>query len=280
MFRLAPKKKVLQARDELPELVPEYKPFTFVPVPGMPESLLVLCGSSMLLHLHTNYTQADSVLSVKGAAAPVPDSVQVQYIPLPSLAEAGNTEEWLTLLEVDPKMNVYALLSATGTLLFLKLRVRLQREKESYVAETLKQVSLNEEYSGGSSLCLDGERFFFLETSDRALQVKHCNIETFNVEDTDNEAAVLYLMLKDYNTENNILGCKHGVVFYKEQAIAAVPVGTAVLSVFGIQCNAFQLLVLQKASGNLEWWRWTGTECEAVTIPPEHGVPKGNLVWF
>ena len=77
MFRLTPSKQVLRHRDDMAVLVPEYKPFTFVS--GMPESLLTFCGPlNTLLHLHTNFTEADSVLRVQE-----PEPVKEQFIQLP-----------------------------------------------------------------------------------------------------------------------------------------------------------------------------------------------------
>lgn len=272
MFRLTPSKQVLRQSDDLAVLVPEYKSFTFVP--GMPESLLTLCNAPLpvnytLLHLHTNYTEADSVLRVQE-----PEPVNEQCIQLPF----ATTQTWLTLLEVDPKLNVYALLSDQGALLFFRLRVRLGKNNSyEHKAEEVKQETLRVSCKQASSLCLGDERYFLVETSNHGLKVYHCNIVSYEVTEAPNVSWVVQHMLKDYNTENNILGCKRNVIFYKEEPIATVPKGYRLLSVFGTQCNSFQLLV-QSGEG-IEWWRWTGSECEAVRLSWT-SVPKGNLLWF
>ena len=117
------------------------------------------------------------------------------------------------------------------------------------------------------------------QTVDRNLLVLQCDVGSYNVREPQNMSWVIQQMLRDYGTENNILGYKKNVVYYKEDPIATVPRGYQVLSVFGTQCNAFQLLIHNPAGG-LEWWRWTGSECEAVTCPFVPGVPIGNLLWF
>ena len=93
---------------------------------------------------------------------------------------------------------------------------------------------------------------------------------------------ILRLVHEDYNTENNILGCKHNVVYYNGEVIATLPRDYSIVTWFGTQCNAFQLLVKRTdTTPGLEWWRWTGEECEAVVLSNvESVVPKGNLVWF
>lgn len=287
MLCLSPSKQVFKARLEIPQLKPGYKT-TFTHVPGMPESLLVLCENNMLLHLGTNHTEADSVLCVKGSnnsSSQVPQPVQVQSIPLPELQQAeAKEEEWLTVLEVDPKLNVYAVLSTTGTLVFFKLRLRVQRDQESYVANVFKQSSLGESklYRRGASYCLNGNRFFMAETRDRGLEVWFCDVTTYNTTfEFQHVDSILRLVHDDYNTENNILGCKHNVLYYNGEVIATVPRGYSIVTWFGTQCNAFQLLVKKDATAGLEWWRWTGEECEAVVLSDvESVVPKGNLVWF
>jgi hypothetical protein len=126
---------------------------------------------------------------------------------------------------------------------------------------------------------LGDERYFFVETENHGLNVYHCNIQNYTVtEEAENVPWIMQQMLKDYNTENNILGCKRNVIFYKEEPIATVPQGCRILSVFGTQCNAFQLLVQSEAG--VEWWRWSGTECEALKLDNITSVPKGNLLWF
>lgn len=287
MLSLSPRKQVLKARLEIPQLQPEYKR-EFTHVPGMPESLVVLCENNMLLHLHTNQTEADSVLCLRGSTQ-VPQPVQVQSIPLPELrkqpeAEEGHTQ-WLTVLEVDPKLNVYAVLSTTGTLVFFKLRLRVQRDQESYVAKVFKQSRLGENkyYKRGASYCLNGNRFFMTETRDRGLEVWCCDVTTYDTTfEFQHVDFILRLVHEDYNTENNILGCKHNVLYYNGEVIATVPRGYTIVTWFGTQCNAFQLLVKRTdATPGLEWWRWTGEECEAVVLSNvESVVPKGNLVWF
>ena len=232
-----------------------------------------MCNNLLPVHIHTNYTEADSVLNLK-----TPQPAQVQVIDIPPVDEEGAT--WLTLLDVDPKAYIYALLSNTGTLLFLRLRVRLSISESKYEASFLKKRQLGtNQYKKGISLCLDGLRFFMFQTVDRNLLVLQCDVGSYNVREPQNMSWVIQQMLRDYGTENNILGYKKNVVYYKEDPIATVPRGYQVLSVFGTQCNAFQLLIHNPAGG-LEWWRWTGSECEAVTCPFVPGVPIGNLLWF
>lgn len=271
MFSLGPRKQALQNVQNMAVLVPDIKGQAFTFMPGLPESLLVLCGTATLLHLHTNNTAADSVLHVSHGGAAV-----VQHIALP--LEHAAQDSWFTVLDVDPKLFIYAVLSKTGLLLFFKLRVRLVNETPSYEAEGLQHHQLPSTYKDGTSVCLQDKRYFFLKTADHALQVFQCDIKTFEVTEAENVPFVLQLMLRDYNTENNILGCKCNVVYYKREPIATVPVGYIILCVFGTQCNAFQLLV--DNHGTVEWWRWTGAECEAVRLPEVQGVPSGNLLWF
>jgi hypothetical protein len=272
MFRLSPSKQVLQNLSEIAVLVPNYTPDSFTYVPGNPESLLTLCNNNTLLYLHTSHTEADRMLRVTEAG---PIKVQCIQAPAPAMGQS-----WLTVLDVNPKLNVYALLSNEGTLLFFKLSVRVRQAEASYEAEELKQEKCTRStFKKGSSLCLKDQRYFLLETSDHVLKVYQCDTGTYKVSKAENVPWVVQLMLKDYNTENNILGCKQNVVFYKEEAIATLPPGWRVLSIFGTQCNAFQMLV-QNARGGVEWWRWTGAECEAVSLPDNTAVPKGNLLWF
>lgn len=270
-FSLAPSKKLL-ASDQLAVLFPEWKSeFTYNT--RLPDSLLTLCSGNRLLHIHTNYTEADSVLNLK-----TPQPAQVQVINIPP-ADEGAT--WLTLLDVDPKAYIYALLSNTGTLLFIRLRVKLVASQATYEASVFKRHLLGTDCQckKGISLCLDGLRFFMFQNVDRQLLVVQCDVVSYKIKEPQNMSWVIQQMLRDYGTENNILGCKHNVVCYKEDPIATVPKGYQVVSVFGIQCDAFQLLIHNPAGG-LEWWRWTGSECEAVICPFVPGVPIGNLLWF
>lgn len=274
-FSLAPSKKVLRARETLAQLLPEYKPFTHVT--SLPESLLTLCKGNQLLHLHTNYTPADSLLKKKE-----PRTVGVQIIPVPSPPAQS---QWITLLELDPKAFVFALLSDSGTLLFLELQVRLTDAGSRYQAVVLTSTTVRElcdspRFTSAISICLNGFRFLLLKDGQAFWHVLHCDVVDFELSKPDEMALIVQDILLDYGTENNVLGVKLDVVYYKKEAIATVPLGFHVISVFGVQCDAFQLLV-KNESGVLEWWRWTGEECEAVVLPVRScGVPMGNLLWF
>jgi hypothetical protein len=275
-FSLAPSKRVLQ--NVQAQLLPEYRTEAFTFVSCLPESVLCLCSNNVLLHLHTNYTEADSVLNRKQRCL-----VNMDVIRVPSPPEGAT---WLTVLDVDPKALAYALLSDTGTLLFFKLEVRLLGVEPEYKAGLFQKkecVSLcgADQFLKGASLCLQGRRYFFLQSlaAKKKLHLLECAIQTFELSLPEDVEQVVLDMLQDYGTENNVLGCKRNVVYYKEDPIATVPQGLQVLSVFGTQCEAFQLLI-QNAHGKVEWWRWTGSDCEAVVLPDLQGVPIGNLLWF
>jgi hypothetical protein len=278
-FSLAPSKKVLKARDQLAQLVPEYRDALFTSAPRLPESLLTLRSDNKLLHLHTNYTEADCILQRKERSP-----VHVQNIAVP---EPRPGSSWLTILEVDPKAFVYALLSTTGTVLFIELRVRITGEGNAHQAFALlskKCATLCEaqQFTKGISICLNGFRFLLLQSTSDGVQrwnVLQCDIESYELWEPKDVTLIVQDILRDYGTENNVLGCRMDVVYYKKEAIATVPPTFRVLSVFGTQCATFQMLV-QNRTGGLEWWRWTGTECEAVVLPQPTGVPVGNLLWF
>jgi hypothetical protein len=256
----------------VPSLLPTYKSFTHVP--GLPESLLTLCGNS-LLHLHTNYSDADSVLGVKEGTS---ETYDYSYIAVPPPPSRGSM--WLTVLDVDPKAQVFALLSDSGVLLFLRLRMRLQlgSRNGTYISESQNQVSLSHKFTGGTSVCLEDKRFFVLQTASGQVQVFHCDLADYTLTVLKAVKHVLDLINLDYNTENNVLHSYEDVLYHQEEAIATVPVDCRLLSVFGTQCMCFQLLVWK--DGGVEWWRWTGTDCEATRLPPLLGVPQGNLLWF
>lgn len=274
-FSLAPSKQVLKNREGFAQLLPEYKTGSFTFVPNLPESLLCLCSNNVLLHLHTNYTEADSILNRKERSPVHADIIPV----LPPLEGS----KWLTLLDVDPKALGYALLSNTGTLLFFTLQVRLLGCESKYEACHFQSTDLGglNQLVQGSSLCLRGRRYFLLQsfTKRKRLHILECDIRSLELTEPDNVEEVLQDMLQDYGTENNLLGCKLNVIYHKQEPIATVPPGIRVLTVHGTQCEVFQLLV-QNAVGGVEWWRWNGAECEAIVLTALTGVPVGNLLWF
>lgn len=278
---------------DVPDLYPVYKPgFTFS---DMPSSLLTLVPNKSntsvdLLHLRSGFSDADGALFLK---SPTPVT-RVPTCSVVSLAGVVHIEKctWVTLLEVLPASLVFALLSDTGHVLFFQLRVRCVsghtslvvdvNKKESSTLRTLdlpKAGSSVTSVKGAVSVCLDGRRYFFVQTSDRKWTVFQVNVDTQEVTrlKTPHADAVYRDVLQDYKTENNVIGVKRNLLYYDQVPICKTEGVYRVCSVFGTCCEAFHLLVHNGEV--MEWWRWTGNECEAVVLFGLKSV-VGNLVWL
>jgi len=289
---LAPSRQVLSQPTDVPDLYPVYKPgFTFS---KMPASLLTLVPNKNnnvdLLHLRSGFSDADSALFLKSPslATRVPTCSVVTLAALVSSYKLN----WVTLLEVLPASLVFALLSDTGQVLFFQLCVRCVsghtslvvdvKKEETHTIHTLdlpKTGSLETLVTGAVSVCLNGRRYFFVQTSNQKWTVFQVNVDTQEITRLKNpQADVVYRdVLQDYNTENNVIGVKSSVLFYDQVPICKTERTYRVCSVFGTCCEAFHLLV---HNGEIiEWWRWTGNECEAVVLTGLKSV-VGNLVWL
>lgn len=245
--------------------VPVYKAgFTFH---GLPCTLVSLTQNGDLLHLQSGYTEADSVL---GTDEQRPVKVYTVKLHL-------ENKPLVTVLDVVPSKLVYAAVNQTGSLVFFQLLVTMSN---SYTVSVVKTCELNTFVKKAVSLCFEGKRYFLLQGRHGELEFYGCDTVTYEILSlpVEQEEHLMSLLLQDYNTENNIVGFKHNVCYYDCIPMGRVPPSYKLLSVFGTTCDAYQMLVWNKDDSVLEWWRWTGTECEAVVLP---NVPKvkGNLLW-
>jgi hypothetical protein len=229
---------------------------------------LFLSKRGSLVQLQSGYSEADSVL---GTLEQRP--VKIVNIPLEALP---TNHTWVTLLDVVPSKLLYAVISTTGYIALLQLSVTITN---TYTVSVIKTIELKTYVKKAVSLCFEERRYFLLQGRHGELEFYGCDTFTYEVGsiEVEQEEQLLDMMLKDYNTENNIIGFKHNVCYYEGISMGRVPSTHKLLAVFGTTCDAYQMLVLNSCA-ELEWWRWTGTECEAVVIP---SVPKvlGNLLW-
>ena len=131
------------------------------------------------------------------------------------------------------------------------------------------------------SVCLKDKRYFLFFDHRNRVQCYECNTDTWMVQPVSprKQNEVLLHIKKDYNTENNVIETQNGVCMYDNVPIGRVDLPFQVLAVHGTQCDRFQLLVWNGVS--VEWWRWTGEECEAVILPPTvTHVVQGDLIWM
>jgi hypothetical protein len=264
---------------QVAEFIPVYKP-GFSVSSKLPSAFFIL-GVSVktkefsIVHLQSGYTEADSVLEIAGASSPV-KPVSASVIPLPFLSG----KKILTLLDVMPAQLIYATLESDGTFTFLQLAITV---RNSYTVSVIKTLHLNKTLTKATSLCFGGKRYFLFQDENKSLEVFQCNIVTLTILDLllDEEKQVLVHMMRDYNTENNIIGIKHNVCFYDRVPMGRVPSSHKLLAVFSTTCEAYQLITLNKHNGLLEWWNWTGEECEAVVLLTTTGIRvKGTMLWI
>lgn len=288
----APSKRVIAQKEQISALCPLYKNgFT---CQRMPAGLLTLClagnGSEKnLLYLRSGFSEADSLLSFQDSAS----SVKVPTFSVVSLPDVGHN--WITLLEVVPSSLMFALLSDTGQILFIQLKVTMPsvrdavRRESSFVATVfegrygaLHDLKMCDQVTGGVSVCFNGKRYIFVTTAKRNLTLFEVDIVHGRVLPVTDDLVLLAVLrdsLHDYDTENNILGHKHDVVYYDKEPICRTESEYRVCSVFGTRCDAFYLLVQNRVTQAVEWWRWTGQECEAVVVSLVKNV-VGNLIWI
>lgn len=282
----APSKRVFAQKEQITALCPQYK--NGFSCQKMPNELLTVTteGSEVkLLYLRSGYSDADSVLGFQDVSLKVPTC---QVVPLPTLDEQFN---WITVLEVFPASLVFALLSDTGQVLFIKLKVTMAAGalESSLVASVLEgqygalhDLQVTAPVIGGISLCFKTKRYFFVNTSNRKSSLYEVDIVHGRMLPVCDEIVLLSVIrdsLYDYDTENNILGTKLDVVYYDKVPICRTEEEYRVCSVFGTRCGAFQVLVQNRDTKAVEWWRWTGQECEAVALSGVKNV-VGNLVWI
>ena len=269
-FTTCPRKLKKKADLQENEFVPVYK--TAFSCHTLPCTLITLSHTPgkkpILVHLQTGYSEADSVLGTQEQRP-----LQLQLVPLP----LPKGEQWTTLLDIVPSTLVYAALSNLGTFVVLQLYYTITG---GYTASVVKTCEFILSVKKAVSLCFQSKRYFLIEEDSGDLELLSCDAVTYDITvASDEEKEGVFLQkLKDYNTENNIIGFKHNVCYYDGIAIASVPSRFKILNVFGTRCDAFQLLVWNRQRLKTEWWRWTGVECEAVHLPTVQNV-KGNLLW-
>lgn len=245
--------------------IPVYKDcFTFH---GLPCTLVSLTQNGDLVYLQSGYTEADSVL---GTDEQRPVKVHLVKLQL-------KDKPWVTVLDVVPSKLVYAVVNQTGALVFFQLLVTMSN---FYTVSILQTGELNTFVKKAVSLCFAGKRYFLLQGRHGDLEFYGCDTVTYEILplSVEQEEHLMRLLLQDYNTENNIIGFKHNVCYYDCIPMGRVPPSYKLLSVFGTTCDAYQMLVWNKDESVLEWWRWTGSECEAVILPSVPKV-KGSLLW-
>lgn len=282
-FTTKPSKSSFLELQAVPFLVPEYK--SGFSCCNLPHGLLICVGNNTLLYLQSGFSEADSVLSFSFDTAET-RRPQSHAIVLP-LQPPLQSQEWVTVLEVAPAALVVALLSKTGLLVYLQLQVSLTAQFTASVLKTEQLLLEDRSVVKAVSLCFEGDRYFVIQTSDRNIHlfhwfIKHQKVssgETVIMEEPSKIREVFQSMLKDYGTENNIVGYFHRVLYYDGVCIAQVPKKYRIVSVFGVECGKFQLIVVNKATQATEWWRWTGEDCEAVLLLGVQNL-KGNLVWM
>jgi len=263
------------AKGVVPPFVPLYKPGFSCHL--LPSSLLVLSHAPeqvpMLLHLHSGYSEADSVLGTQETRP-----VKVEYIALPELSP---DEPWCGLLEVIPSMFLFAVVSEYGTLVFFKLLVNVLLDSAFTVEMENTVELLIPPVTTARSVCLEGVRYFLMysEKDNSRVRCFACEDGVVTPIKTAKKQQVLQLLQSDYNTENNVIEVKKQVCYYDGVPIGGVEKPFTMMAAHGTQCDRFQLLVWNGFT--MEWWRWTGKECEAVILPEivKKNI-KGHLIWL
>lgn len=235
----------------------------------------ILGATPVLLYLHSGLTEAESVLETVGSSAP---AITTASVALPLDVD----QEWCTLLDIVPSKLVYAAVSKQGSFTLLQLYVSMSNV---FTASVLHAYELPVVIHKAVSLCFKDRRYILVQDDARELEFYSCDLSsrvyTVKAVEEEEEEVLLRAMLGDYNTENNVIGFKHNVCYYDKVPIARLPPRYACVAVFGTQCEKFQLLVWNRGTGLTEWWRWTGTTCEAVSLDgSEAWKLKGNLLWF